>query len=132
VYPKVSGLASWSENCKWYSYLLLGEVQLYRYFVSQSSEFCRRNPLCCFSTSVYRCYFVIDSVRKFWIHPRIVIHDDTCSRRPFRKLLDTPSYILLLKHINISILCNIKDVKYFLYYRRSLLTMLSYYTLGFG
>jgi len=32
------------------------------YFVSQSSEFCRHNPLCCFSTS--DCYFVIDSVRK--------------------------------------------------------------------
>jgi len=30
-------------------------VQLYRYFVSQSSEFCCHNPLCCFSTSVYRC-----------------------------------------------------------------------------
>jgi hypothetical protein len=27
-------------------------VQLYRYFVSQSSEFCHHNPLCCFSTSV--------------------------------------------------------------------------------
>jgi len=26
-------------------------VQLYRHFVSQSSEFCRHNPLCCFSTS---------------------------------------------------------------------------------
>jgi len=26
---------------------------LYRYFMSQSSEFCRHNPLCCFSTSVY-------------------------------------------------------------------------------
>jgi hypothetical protein len=25
-------------------------MQLYRYFVSQSSEFCRHNPLCCFST----------------------------------------------------------------------------------
>jgi len=32
-------------------------VQLYRYFVSQSSEFCCHNPLCCFSTSVYRCLF---------------------------------------------------------------------------
>jgi hypothetical protein len=29
-------------------------VQLCRYFVSQSSEFCRYNPLCCFS-SVYCC-----------------------------------------------------------------------------
>jgi hypothetical protein len=46
-------------------------LQLYRYFMSQSSEFCRHNPLCCFSISVYCFYFVIDS---------------------FRKLLDTPSY----------------------------------------
>jgi len=27
-------------------------VQMYGYFVSQSSEFCCHNPLCCFSTSV--------------------------------------------------------------------------------
>jgi hypothetical protein len=26
LYPKVSRLASWSENCKWYSYLPLGAV----------------------------------------------------------------------------------------------------------
>jgi hypothetical protein len=31
-------------------------MQLYRYFVSQSSEFCRHSPLCCFSTSVYFSY----------------------------------------------------------------------------
>jgi hypothetical protein len=30
-------------------------VQLYHYFVSQSSEVCRHNTLCCFSTSVYCC-----------------------------------------------------------------------------
>jgi hypothetical protein len=30
-------------------------VQLYRSFENQSSEFCRHNPLCCFSTSVYCC-----------------------------------------------------------------------------
>jgi len=50
-------------------------VQLYHYFVSQSSEFCRHNPLCCFSTSVCCCcccLFRYDSVRK---------------------LLDTPSYV---------------------------------------
>jgi hypothetical protein len=48
-------------------------MQLYRYFVSQSSEFCCHNPLCCFSTSVYCCkrIFRYDLVRKF---------------------LDTPSY----------------------------------------
>jgi hypothetical protein len=34
---------------------LCHRVQLYRYFMSQSSEFCRHNPLCCFSTSVYCC-----------------------------------------------------------------------------
>jgi len=28
-------------------------MQLYRYFVSQSGEFCCHNPLCCFSTCVY-------------------------------------------------------------------------------
>jgi len=26
VYPKVPGLATWSENCKWYSSLPLDEV----------------------------------------------------------------------------------------------------------
>jgi hypothetical protein len=30
-------------------------MQLCRYFVTQSSEFCRHNHLCCFSTSVYCC-----------------------------------------------------------------------------
>jgi hypothetical protein len=28
VYPKVSGLAAWSDNCKWYSSLPLGAVVL--------------------------------------------------------------------------------------------------------
>jgi hypothetical protein len=36
-------------------------VQLYHYFVSQSSEFCRHNPLCCFSTSVNCCLF------RYWL-----------------------------------------------------------------
>jgi hypothetical protein len=56
-------------------------MKLYWYFVSQSSEFCRHNPLCYFSTSVYCyccCYFVIDSVRK---------------------LLDTPSYAVLMNKL---------------------------------
>jgi hypothetical protein len=54
---------------------------LYCYFVSQSSEFCRHNRFCCFSTSVYCCLFRYDSV---W------------------KLLGTPSYVsmarCLVKH----------------------------------
>jgi hypothetical protein len=32
---------------------LCHQIQFYRYFVSQSSEFCRHKPLRCFSTSVY-------------------------------------------------------------------------------
>jgi hypothetical protein len=37
---------------------LCHQMQLYYcYFVSQSSEFCRHNPLCCFQTDVYyRCF----------------------------------------------------------------------------
>jgi len=45
-------------------------MQLDRYFMSQSSEFCCRNPLCCFSTSV--C-FVIDSVWKFLDTPSNIV-----------------------------------------------------------
>jgi hypothetical protein len=30
-------------------------MQLYHYFVNQSSEFCYHNPLCCLLTSVYYC-----------------------------------------------------------------------------
>jgi len=45
-------------------------VQLYRYFESQSSEFCRHKPLCYFSTGVYCCYFVMTQSGNFWIHPR--------------------------------------------------------------
>jgi len=37
-------------------------VQLYCYVMSQSSEFCHHNPLCCFLMNVV-C-FVIDSVQK--------------------------------------------------------------------
>jgi hypothetical protein len=44
VYPKVSGLAAWNENCKWYSSLPLD-------FMSQSSEFWR-HKLCVASQRV--------------------------------------------------------------------------------
>jgi hypothetical protein len=53
VYPKVSGLAAWSENCKWHSSLPLGAVV--SLFSESVSEFCQHNPLCCFSTCVYCC-----------------------------------------------------------------------------
>jgi hypothetical protein len=34
---------------------LCHQVQLHHYYVSQSSEFSRHNPLCCLSTCVYGC-----------------------------------------------------------------------------
>jgi hypothetical protein len=38
---------------------------VYGYFVSQFSEFCRHNLLCCFSTSGCFCsFFVTDTIRK--------------------------------------------------------------------
>jgi len=51
-------------------------VQLYRYFMSQSSELCRHNPLCCFSTSfiiiiiiIIIIYYLSTQSTNFWIHP---------------------------------------------------------------
>jgi hypothetical protein len=60
VYPQVSGLAAWSENCKCAA--LCHHVQLFRYF----------KPLRCFSTNVYCCclFRYRLSPETFWIHPR--------------------------------------------------------------
>jgi hypothetical protein len=73
VYPKVSGLAAWSENCKWFSSLPLGAVvALFCESVLMSFA---AITLCLASQRVLIfavVHFVIDSVRK---------------------LLDTPSYI---------------------------------------
>jgi len=46
--------------------------------VSQSSEFCHYNPLCCFLTSACCCfvvYFVIDSVQKLLVTPLCYLID---------------------------------------------------------
>jgi len=40
-------------------------MQLYPYFMSQFSEFCRHNSLCCFSTSVYFCCCLF----RYWFNP---------------------------------------------------------------
>jgi hypothetical protein len=93
-------------------------VQLYHYFVSQSSEFCRHNPLCCFSTSVYccYCYFVIDSVRKLLntlsqsLSQEITAFYGTCFHKspplvPILKPTD-PVYTLPYYFPVSSILCN--------------------------
>jgi hypothetical protein len=53
-------------------------VQLYRYFVSQSSEFCHNNPLCCSSASVCIVVSVYISLStqsgNFWVHSLIWTH----------------------------------------------------------
>jgi len=64
IYRKVSGLAAWNMNAN--GRALCHQVQLYRYLVRQSSEFCRHN-LCVGFQRVFVVvvvYFVIDSVRK--------------------------------------------------------------------
>jgi hypothetical protein len=51
-------------------------VQLYRYFVSQSSEFCRHNPLCCSSESDVKGKRILrlsTQSGNFWIHYRIYV-----------------------------------------------------------
>jgi len=53
---------------------------LYRYFVSQSSEFCLHNPLCCFSTRVYFCFcclFLYGSVQKLLDVPLYIVFEAT-------------------------------------------------------
>jgi hypothetical protein len=62
-----------------HSVLVDENLQCYRYFVGQSSEFCRHNPLCCFSTGVYcsKRIFRYDSIR---------ILLDRSSYNPIRRL----------------------------------------------
>jgi hypothetical protein len=64
MYPKVSGLAAWSENCIWYNSLPLGAVV--------SPESFEAITLCVASLRVFIVlvvYFVIDSVRKLFDTP---------------------------------------------------------------
>jgi len=98
VSPKVSGLTAWSENCKLCSSLQLSAI--YRYFVSQSSQFCRHYPLCCFSTSVYvlSVYFVIDSVRKLLSTPT---YSDIRSRLPSSESFPTQYSRVIHPYINL-------------------------------
>jgi len=46
-WPPGARIANGTALCHW--------LKLYRYLLSQSSEFCRPNPLRCISTSVYCC-----------------------------------------------------------------------------
>jgi len=59
VCPKVSGLAAWSENCKWYSSLPLVAVALILCVASQRVFI------------VVVVYFVMTQSGNFWIYLRI-------------------------------------------------------------
>jgi hypothetical protein len=87
VYPKVSGLDAWSENCKWYSCLPSCIAILWVSLVSFTAI-----PLCVASQRVFIIvvYFVIDSVRK---------------------LLDTPSYNSLLVQSSSAKSCRFLDTR---------------------
>jgi hypothetical protein len=71
VYPKVSGLAAWSENCKWYSSLPLGAVVS---LLCVSLVSFANTTLCVASQRVFIVfYFFIDPVRKFLDRPSYAI-----------------------------------------------------------
>jgi hypothetical protein len=74
VYPKVSGLAGWSKNCKWYSFLPLDAVV--SLFCVSLMNFAAIT-LCVSSQRVFivAVYLVIDSVRKHLdTPPYLVVH----------------------------------------------------------
>jgi hypothetical protein len=92
VYSKVSGLAAWSENCKWYSSLPRGAVVS---LFCESSEFCHHNPLGCFSTSVYFCccLFCYDS---FWKHLDTTLYAEYIQINKVRKLTFQVTFMFIL------------------------------------
>jgi len=58
------------------------------YFVSQSSEFCRHNPLCCFSTSVYCCLFryrLSPETFGYTLVPTPTVNSSCCLPPPLRE-----------------------------------------------
>jgi hypothetical protein len=61
VYPQVSGLAAWSENCKWYSSLPLVQFATI--------------TLCVASQQVFIVVgdFIMTQSGNFWIHPHTVM-----------------------------------------------------------
>jgi hypothetical protein len=100
VYPKVSGLAAWSENCKWYSSLPLAAV-LWVGIVSFATI-----TLCVASQRVFIVVdFVIDSVRKLLDVPSYIGEFwDSKLWNMSRRLLSYPyllaihNYLLILSH----------------------------------
>jgi hypothetical protein len=83
VYPKVSGLTAWSENCNWYSSLPLGAVVSLSYAPSLASF--AAITVCVASQRVFIVVvcFVIDSVRKLLDTSSYIDWTVTCHIIPF-------------------------------------------------
>jgi hypothetical protein len=84
-------------------------VQLYRYFVRQSSEFCRHNPLCCFSTSVYCCLFRCRLSPETFGYTHVLksalrLSNQSC----------ITSYVQIILHLNIMYTCLLHGAGYYL------------------
>jgi hypothetical protein len=79
--------------------------------MSQSSEFCHHNPLCCFPTSVYCCcsFRYRLSPETFWIHPRILGKDIN----PIEN--STDSLLEVSKEVGLEV--NTEKTKYMVVYR---------------
>jgi hypothetical protein len=83
---------------------LCPQMQLCRYFVSQPSEFCRHNPLLCFSTRVY-CYCCLF---RYGLSPEtfgyilvcIILHKFKSERRSVRSCQSLGPYVSSQKLLN--------------------------------
>jgi hypothetical protein len=65
LYPKVSGGARTANGIALCHY-----AKLYRYFVSQSNEFCRHITLCVASQRVFIVISLSTQSGNFWLHSR--------------------------------------------------------------
>jgi len=87
-----------------------GTTLWYHYFVNQSSEFCHRNPLCSFSTSVYCCCLFLYglSPETFGYTPVLYVHllhvSSTVIEILSFRAQPTPKYPWITRMISIRIL----------------------------
>jgi len=86
-------------------------MQLYHYFVSQSSEFCHPNPLCCFSMNFYCCKRIF----RYWLSPETfgytLVHASQCWEK--RKCYKTSEIYTNCSQVcrNRTVRCNIPNVR---------------------
>jgi hypothetical protein len=95
--PPGARTANGTALCHW--------VQLYRYFMSQSSKFCRHNPMCCFSTSFCCCLF------RYRLSPETfgyaLVHTAKCTNAASLLCLFLPQLVFLLAMELLLLLCHV-------------------------